>query len=211
MANNINLMPVNDFTNNSSHCSPDSRSLLKNHIALIYTLFFTLLAGNAFADTGVSLSYATGNKTYFSLDIPDDWKINVGFEADVTKMPAGEAPKPRLITLMPNDLSHLWFGLWVPNDVANIEAAKVYLKQFRGFFVDNPVTTKTVDSENNGIKMTSVIGTGERKGTKVDVAVAIFQLTPNNVGIAIYIGPPESTKRHKVELTAIMQSIRPAG
>jgi len=183
----------------------------KYFIALLYALLLIMLTGNAFAGGQISLSYATGNKTYFSFVIPDDWKVNVGFEANVAEMPDGEKPKPRLITLMPNDISRLWFGMWVPDSVSNMHEATEYLRQFRGFFVDNPVTTKTVESKVNGMDVTTVIGEGERNGEKVDIAVVVFQLTKENMGIAIYIGSAESTKLHRDELNAIVHSIHPAG
>lgn len=171
----------------------------------------TLVTNNTFAEGDVSLTYSTNKKSYFSVSIPDDWKVNVGFEVAASEMPKGQTPKPRLITMLPNDNSRLWFGMWVPDGVANLKEAKKYLKQFRGFFVQNPVTKKTIKSKVNGIDVTTVIGEGERNGKVVDIAVVLFQATKKNMGVAIYIGPPESTKLHSNDLKAIVKSIRPAG
>jgi hypothetical protein len=181
------------------------------HITLFCILLMTLVSNTTFAAGDVSLTYSTNKKSYFSVSIPDDWKVNVGFEIATSKMPKGTTPKPRLITLIPNDNSRLWFGMWVPDSVANVKQAKEYLKQFRGFFVQNPVTKKTIKSKVNGMNVTTVVGEGERDGEIVDIAIAVFQVTKKNVGIAIYIGPPESTQLHRHELKAMMKSIRPAG
>ena len=181
------------------------------HITLFCILLMSLVTNNTFAEADVSLTYSTSKQSYFSISIPDDWKVNVGFEVAASEMPKGIMPKPRLITFIPNDNSHLWFGMWVPDSVANLKQAEEYLEQFRGFFVKNPVTKETVKSKVNGMNVTTVIGEGERDGEIVDIAIAVFQVTKNNVGIAIYIGPPESTKLHGHELDAMMKSIRPAG
>ncbi|MFV2061607.1 MAG: hypothetical protein ACC653_13055 [Gammaproteobacteria bacterium] len=177
-------------------------------IAVCSVMFMTL--SSAWASSGVTMSYSTGNKTYFSFQIPDDWKVNVGFEVDPKKMPEGETPKPRMITAMPNDKSRLWFGMWVPKSIKNLTQAKKYLGQFRGFFVENPVTTKVKKSKVNGMEVTTFIGNGEREGKIVDIAVVVFQLTKDNMGIAIYIGPPESTKLHIKKIDFLVKSIQPA-
>ena len=184
---------------------------ISKHITLFCILLMTLVTNTTFAEGDVSLTYSTNKKSYFSISIPDDWKVNVGFEVAASEMPKGQTPKPRLITMLPNDNSHLWFGMWVPDSVANLKQAKEYLKQFRGFFVQNPVTKKTIKSKVNGMDATTVIGEGERNGEIVDVAVILFQVTKKNMGVAIYIGPPESTKLHRHNLKAILKSIRPAG
>lgn len=181
------------------------------HITLFCTLLMALVTNNTFAEGEVSLTYSTNKKTYFSVSIPDDWKVNVGFEVAASEMPKGITPKPRLLTMIPNDNSRLWFGMWIPHSVANLKQAKEYLKQFRGYFVENPVTKKTINSKINGMAVTTVVGEGKRDGETVDIAVVVFQANKNNVGIAIYIGPPESTKLHRHELNAMVKSIRPAG
>lgn len=181
------------------------------HITLFCILLMTLVTNNTFAEGDVSLTYSTNKKSYFSISIPDDWKVNVGFEVAASEMPKGQTPKPRLITLVPNDNSRLWFGMWVPDSIANLKEAKEYLKQFRGFFVQNPVTKKTIKSKVNGMDVTTVVGEGERDGEIVDIAVVLFQAMKKKMGIAIYIGPPESTKLHRHNIRAMVKSIRPAG
>lgn len=181
------------------------------HITLFCITLMTLVTNTTFAEGDVSLTYSTNNKSYFSVSIPDDWKVNVGFEVAASKMPKGKTPKPRIITMLPNDNSRLWFGMWVPNSVADLKQAKEYLKKFRGFFVQNPVTKKTIKSKVNGMDVTTVIGEGERDGKIVDIAIVLFQATKKNIGVAIYIGPPESTKLHSNVLKTIVESIRPAG
>ena len=181
------------------------------HITFFCILLMTLVTNTTFAEGDVSLTYSTNKKSYFSISIPDDWKVNVGFEIAASEMPKGQTPKPRLITFIPNDSSRLWFGMWVPDSVSNLKEAKEYLKQFRGFFVQNPVTKKTIKSKSNGIDVTTVIGEGERDGEIVDIAVVLFQATKKNMGVAIYIAPPESTRLHRHELDAMVDSIRPAG
>jgi len=172
-------------------------------------VFWLLQSNLALAGESVTMSYSTGNKTYFSFAVPDDWKVNVGFEVDPSEMPKGETPKPRIVTAMPNDGSHLWFGMWIPDNVTNIKEAKDYLTNFRGYFVQNAVTKKTSHAKINGMQAISAYGEGERDGKIVDIAVVLFQVSSKNVGIVIYIGPPESTEQHHADIKYMVGSIQP--
>jgi len=182
-----------------------------NKLFTTVSVFMIITVNTAFANDNVTVSYTTGNKSYFSFEVPDDWKINVGFEVDPAKIPKGEVPKPRMISAMPNDGTRLWFAMWVPKSVTNLKKAKEYLAQFRGFDVENSVEKKVKKSKVNGMDVTTFLGQGEREGKIVDIAVVVFQLTRKNMGIAIYIAPPEVTKIHSHELNTMVKSIRPAG
>lgn len=178
-----------------------------NKLLLLGAATLLLLASSALAGEGVTLSYSTGNNAYFNFAVSDDWKVNVGFEIDPSVMPEGETPKPRLISAMPNAGGQLWFAMWVPEKVKNIEEAKEYLADFRGYLVENAVTKEIKEMQLNGMQAVTAVGEGERDGKTVDVVVVLFQLSSENVGVVIYIGTPESTKQHGADLKYMVESI----
>lgn len=76
--------------------------MLKPTIILMsFLLFSTVL------HAGVEVTYSVQHKPYFTLEIPDSWRVNVGSEIDAAKVPAGELAPPRVITMMPDDDSIL--------------------------------------------------------------------------------------------------------
>lgn len=157
----------------------------------------------------VAVTYSVQHKPYFSLEIPDSWQVNVGSETDAAKVPAGELAPPRVITMMPDDNSLLWFGAWVPVYVHNLDAAQEYLSSLDEFLVDSPVLVKADKVDLNTMPARYFRGTGEREGKPVDFFVMLFELSKENIGVAIYIGSPDTTNAHLEELRGMMKSISP--
>lgn len=157
----------------------------------------------------VAVTYSAQQRPYFTLEIPDSWRVNVGSETDAAKVPAGELAPPRVITLMPDDDSILWFGAWVPVYLHTLDAAQEYLSSLDDFLVDNPVLLKTDEVDLNTMPARYFRGTGEREGKPVDYFVMLFELSRKDIGVAIYIGSPDTTKAHLEELRGMMKSITP--
>jgi hypothetical protein len=177
-----------------------------------FTLFLmSLLLCNAASHANVAVTYSAKDKPYFAIDIPDSWQVNVGSDADTTDLPEGEIPPPRVITVMPDDGSILWFGAWVPAYLNSLDAAQEYLSSLDDFLVDNPVLRKTDDVNLNDMAARYFTGKGEKEGVAVDFFVMLFQISEENIGIAIYIGPPETTAIHLEVLRGMMKSIAPIG
>lgn len=157
----------------------------------------------------VAVTYSAQQRPYFTLEIPDSWRVNVGSETDAAKVPAGELAPPRVITVMPDDDSILWFGAWVPVYLHTLDAAQEYLSSLDDFLVDNPVLLKTDEVDLNTMPARYFRGTGEREGKPVDYFVMLFELSREDIGVAIYIGSPDTTKAHLEELRGMMKSITP--
>ena len=157
----------------------------------------------------VAVTYSAQQRPYFTLEIPDSWRVNVGSETDAAKVPAGELAPPRVITVMPDDDSTLWFGAWVPVYLHTLDAAQEYLSSLDDFLVDNPVLLKTDEVDLNTMPARYFRGTGEREGKPVDYFVMLFELSREDIGVAIYIGSPDTTKAHLEELRGMMKSITP--
>ena len=82
--------------------------MLKHTISLLSLLLFST-ALNA----DVAVIYSLQDNPYFSMEIPDSWLVNVGSEIDAAQVPVDEQPPPRVITVMPDEESILWFGAGV--------------------------------------------------------------------------------------------------
>ena len=114
--------------------------MLKPAIILMsFLLFSTALHAN------VEVTYSAQQNSYFTMEIPDSWRVNVGSETDAAEVPEGELAPPRVITMMPGDDSILWFGAWVPVYLHSLDAAQEYLSSLNEFLVDNPVTPDSVE------------------------------------------------------------------
>ena len=178
--------------------------MLKHTLILLSVL---LLSTTANADVGVI--YSLQDRPYFSIEIPDSWQVNVGSEIDAAQVQEDEQPPPRVITVMPEEESILWFGAWVPVYLQSLDEAQEYLSSLDDFLVDKPVLVKTDDVNLNDMPARYFMGKGERDGKALDFFVMLFQLSKDNIGVAIYIGPPATTKAHQDVLRGMMKSISP--
>jgi hypothetical protein len=177
-----------------------------------YTLFLiSLLLCNTASQANVAVTYSAQGTPYFSIEIADSWRVNVGADTDAAQIPEGELAPPRVVTIMPEADGALWFGTWVPIYLHSLDDAQDYLSSLDDFLVDNPVLRKTDNVNLNTMPARYFTGKGERDGKPVDFFVMLFEITEDTIGIAIYIGPPDTTAMHREVLRGMMKSISPAG
>jgi len=170
---------------------------------------FVLIGAAGVVQAQVSLTYLDSGIKYFSINIPDNWRVNVGADTSISELSEDEGKPVRLISTMPNDGMPLWFGMWVAGDIATIKDAKGYMNSLGlDLLTDVNITKKSSDTLNL-MKVYSVSGTGKKEGELMDFHTAFFQISPGNVVVALYIGPPETTKVHGPELVQMIQSLRP--
>ena len=174
-------------------------------------ILISLLLFSAASTANVAVTYSSQDQSYFSIEIPDSWQVNVGSDADTAELPDGELASPRVITVMPDDGSIMWFGAWVPDYLHSLDDAQEYLSSLDGFLVDNPVLRKTDNVNLNDMAARYFTGKGEKEGTPVDFFVMLFEISEETIGIAIYIGPPDTTNVHLEVLRGMMKSITPIG
>jgi hypothetical protein len=177
----------------------------------ITVLLISLLLCSAASNANIAVTYSAQDQSYFSIEIPDSWQVNVGSDSDTTDLSEGELPPPRVITVMPDDGSILWFGAWVPVYLHSLDAAQEYLSSLDDFLVEDPVLRKTDNVNLNAMAARYFTGKGEKEGVPVDFFVMLFEISDENIGIAIYIGPPETTAIHLEVLRGMMKSIAPIG
>lgn len=174
-------------------------------------LLISLLLCSAASKANVAVTYSSQDQPYFAIEIPDSWQVNVGSETNTAELPEGELAPPRVITVMPDDGSIMWFGAWVPVYLHSLDAAQEYLSSLDDFLVDNPVLRKTDDVNLNKMAARYFTGKGEKDDTPVDFFVMLFEISEETIGIAIYIGPPDTTNVHLEVLRGMMKSITPIG
>ena len=174
-------------------------------------LLISLVLCSATAQAGIAVTYSTHDEPHFAIEVPDSWQVNVGSDTDASQLPEGELPPPRVITLMPDDDSTLWFGVWVPVYLHSLDAAQEYLSSLDEFLVDNPVLKKSDNVNLNSMPARYFTGDGTKEGNPMNFFVMLFEISDESVGIAIYIGTPETTQKHLDTLRGMMKSISPAG
>ena len=179
--------------------------MLKKTTSLV-VLFLFIVAGGAQAQ--VSITYSSAGKQYFSMTIPDDWRVNVGSDEDFSQKSEDSIEPARLISAMPNSGVPLWFGMWVPEDLEKIEGAKEYMASLGLDLLADVVITKRKHDTLNSMEVNYVSGTGKKDGELMDFRAGFFQLSPEHVAIAIYIGPPETTTSHGEDLARMIKSLQ---
>ncbi len=172
---------------------------------MIFILFIAFEAAQA----QVSITYSSREKHYFTITIQDNWRVNIGSEIDLSQITEDKTEPARIISAMPNDGMPLWFGMWVPKELKKIKGAKEYMASLGLNLLTEVVTTERKFDTLNSMETYSVSGTGKKEGETMDFHAVFFQLSPESVAIAIYIGPPDTTSRHGEELLQMIHSIQP--
>jgi hypothetical protein len=75
----------------------------------------------------VSITYSSGGVHYFSMTIPDEWRVTAGSEADLSQNFLNRGEPARLVSARPDNGEPLWFGMWFPEDLGKIEAVQEYM------------------------------------------------------------------------------------
>jgi hypothetical protein len=179
---------------------------IRHFLALALLLF--LLASPARAR--VALVYSSLDVDHFTIEIPDNWKVNVGAEPDPEVRTEEGWIIPRVVTAMPDDDTPLWFGIWVPPDVATLAEAKGYMDALGPVLLSDVVVKKRVQTRLNNLAALHVSGTGKKEDEPMDFHAFFAQLTPKTIVIAIYIGPHATTISHGRELAGMINTLRPA-
>lgn len=169
----------------------------------------SLLFAVGVSQAQVSITYSSGGRHYFTMAVADDWRVNVGSEKDSSQVTEDDNQPIRLISAMPNNGVPLWFGMWVPDDLAEIRDAEEYMQSLGLDLLADVVVTERRFDTLNGMEVYYISGTGNKEGEAMDFRTAFCQLSPETVIIAIYIGPPETTSSHGAELVQMIHSLRP--
>ena len=179
--------------------------MLRKTTSLVLLILFIVAGG---AQAQVSITYSSAGKQYFSMTIPDNWRVNVGSEEDLSQNSEDRIEPARLISAMPNSGVPLWFGMWVPEDLGKIEGAKEYVASLGLDLLAEVVIKELKHDILKTMEVQYVSGTGNKEGEIMDFRAGFFQLSPEHVAIAIYIGPPETTISQGEDLARMIHSLQ---
>lgn len=179
--------------------------MLKRTLSLIIcSLIFAACAAQA----QVSITYSSGGSEHFTMSIADGWRVNVGSEGDLSRISGEAKESARLISAMPNDGVPLWFGMWVPDDLMEVQGAEEYMLTLGLDLLEDIVVKERRGDLLNGMEVNYFSGNGKKEGKVMDFRTAFVQLSPESVAIAIYIGPPETTSSHGGDLVQMIDSLQ---
>ena len=153
-------------------------------IMLLAVIAVVLTFGAAFAKE------YNDKESGLSVNIPDDWKVSS--EGNVLEASAGEDINLIFETLKADDV-----------EAALTEAEKALTKE-----LGELKTEKTAEVEINGMK--AYIEDCTAKEGKINVSVMLLATPGKKMVLLYYIGTPEAEKKYEAELTAIVQSLKPA-
>ena len=177
-------------------------------LSVIAAIVMVFMASAGSIQSQVSMTYSSGGTQYFTMSLPDEWRVNIGSEPGGLEKGAEGGP-PRVISAMPNDGVPLWFGMWVPEELENIEDAEPYWSSLGLDLLEDVAVSERESDSFNGLDYYYVSGTGTNEGKTMDFHAAFVQLTPERVAIAVYIGPREATMSYGEELTQMIRSLQP--
>jgi len=98
--------------------------------------------------------------------------------------------------------------MWVPEDLEKIEGAKEYMTSLGLDLLADVIITERKHDTLNSMEANYVSGTGKKDGEVMDFRAGFFQLSPEYVAIAIYIGPHDTTISHGKDLVQMIESLQ---
>lgn len=178
--------------------------------SLLAVLGLLLLPGLCLAGT---LTYSHDGKPLFSITFPDGWIVDTDFveEAKAAGTYMGGEPDLRIIEAMPGDGSKLWFGAWVAPKATTLEEGLEYIASLDGELFTGVESSEPKGAALGDMAAKTFYGTARREGEEVEFAVALFEPRESVIAVALYVGRPQTWEKHHSELTALVDSIEPAG
>jgi hypothetical protein len=179
-------------------------------IAALALAFMPALSAPASA--GIPMIYQDQDTPVFRFDVPDNWAARVGFEVSADAMPEGQAPAPRIISLMPEGSDgRVWTGLWSPAGVTGLEAGIAYAKSLDAKLLENAEITASREVALPGGQARIASGTGTRLGEAVVFNIAVLALTSGRVVLAAFVGAQDARTALETDMQATLNSIQAEG
>ncbi len=172
-------------------------------------LALILFAPQASAET---VDYVARDAPLFRFDVPDGWAWRDGYAAPSGATPGGAPPGPRIISVRPpGEGQVMWTGLWSPDGVADLEAARIYLGRVIPRELETPEITYRDARKVNGRPAYVFSGNAMRNGRGFDFVFAVVQVAPDRVAVVAFIGEPGIFDRNETALRDMLNSVRPIG
>ncbi|MCP4327213.1 MAG: hypothetical protein GY791_02090 [Alphaproteobacteria bacterium] len=160
------------------------------------------------ASAEIVVTYVLDGRPYFTLAAPDNWVVDTGFETEAEEG-VPEPPMPRIVSLFPEADRVLWFGAWQARRVKSFDEAIARFADLGAFVMDETNVDETRDTTINGMTARIVRGTGRREEQDVAFGIVLFEIAPETIGAALYLGEPAAWEVYGEAITGIVRSLRP--
>lgn len=143
---------------------------------------------------------------------PDGWIVDTDFvdEAEAAGTYKGGEPEIRLVEAMPADGSKLWFGIWIAPRAWTLEEGLEYIASLHGELFTDVESSEPQEANVNGIVAKTFHGRARREGEEVEYAVVLFEPRESVIVVTLYVGRPRTWEKHRVQLTANLDSLGPS-
>ncbi|MEM1431733.1 MAG: hypothetical protein AAGG09_19930 [Pseudomonadota bacterium] len=157
-------------------------------------LLLTLLPAIAHAEARAS--FAEGNRTLFSFELPDFWSLRAGGERILT-LPEGGDPRgiPQILSLHPTVDPTVWMAFFSPPGVTTLAEGREYMREIGQFLANAPQLTDERTRSIAGLPAQVIRGTGQRGRTALQFTVALIDLPGPRIAVGaavIEAGAPDS-------------------
>lgn len=149
----------------------------------------------------VQLTYDAAGKALYSLSVPDNWVVTTGASD-------GEAERPRIIGLHPEDDLSLWVGFFSPAEVNSMEEAETYVKGMGASIVKDAVVEPPSEGMLGDMPARYYRGRGTRDGAPVDFTVGFVALPGERILIGVFVGEYGAREAYQRQIEAIVHSIK---
>jgi len=182
---------------------------LMNRVTLV-VFVLVVLPGLSRAET---VAYDHGGEPLLSITFPNGWNIDTDYVADAKGAGTykGGEPEIRIVEAMPEDGTRMWIGIWVAPRTSTLEKGLEYAASLDGSLFTDVEATEPEDATLGGMAAKTFHGSAKRQGEIVEFAMALLEPRDGVIVSVLYVGEPETWSKHEAELTAIVESLRPAG
>lgn len=167
-------------------------------------------AGGAAAQTPVG--YFDGDRTLFTVDVPDFWSVRVGGPR-VLDGPDGEGERdiPRLLALQPTTDDSVWMGFISPPNVATMAEAREYLRDVARFLSFEPEVSPFSQRTIAGRSAEVLNGTGRRNGRDIQFTVALIDLPGDRIAVVSAVVAAGADPEFFDDINGVFASFRAGG
>jgi len=176
-------------------------------LALLSLLILPALSG---AET---MTYDHDGEPLLAMTFPAGWLVDTNYVEDAKAAGTykGGEPEIRIVEAMPEDGTRLWIGTWVAPRTSTLEKGLEYAASLDGSLFTDVEATEPEATEIGGMAARTFHGTAKRQEEDVEFAMALLEPRDGVIVAVLYVGEPETWTKHEAELTAIVESLRPAG
>lgn len=162
--------------------------------------------------SGDELVYEADGRPLFTMQIPDDWQVDLDFEQEAREAGAaeGEEPRFRVVEIWPRDEGHVWLGVWSLPEVRTLDEGLEYLSTLDDDLFTDVTVSEPEATEFHGMAARTLEGTAKRDGKLIRFAMALFEPAAGSIVAALYAGEPGAWEAYSEALDGMVNSFEVA-